>query len=134
MTAIKSAVLTGRTVNVKPSTQPLKVVTNNDVNRRRPAPEQRRADQANQKFIDSLKQENSQLKKGLDNTQIMSELKYVRSQVESLKKSLAARDVTIAEQKREIAALKEQLAPDVKPAGPEDVAKAEKILAETKAA
>lgn len=95
-----NAVLTGRTVNVKPSPKPLKSV---QVNARRPAPEQRRQDQQNQRQEAALRTENAQLKKGIDNTQIMTELKYTRSQVESLKKSLAQRDTEIASLKAKIA-------------------------------
>lgn len=94
---LKPAVLTGRTVNVKPGPKPLV-----PVNIRRPAPEQRRVEQSNQKLVSTLKQELNQAKKGLDNMQVMTELKYVRSQVESLKKSLHQRDVMIADLKSQL--------------------------------
>jgi predicted RNase H-like nuclease (RuvC/YqgF family) len=99
-----NAVLTGRTVNVKPSVQPLKTV---QVNKDRPDPRGNQG-QGQQKALTALKSENAQLKKGMDNMQIMAEVKYLRSNVESLKKSLAGRDLTIAGLQREIAELKAQ--------------------------
>lgn len=100
-----NAVLTGRTVNVKPSVQPLKTV---QVNKDRPDSRGNQG-QGQQKALTALKSENAQLKKGMDNMQIMSEVKYLRANVESLKKSLVGRDLTIAGLQREINALKEQL-------------------------
>lgn len=56
-----------------------------------------------QRVVTALKQEILDLKKGQNNLQSVTELKYIKGRVSSLEKSLAERDGTIATLRRELA-------------------------------
>lgn len=66
------------------------------VNNRRPAAEQQRVDQVNKRLVETLKHENADLKKGQNNLQTVTELKYVKARISSLELQIVGKNTEIA--------------------------------------